>query len=402
MTDPYLDLESARWARARDDYRAGLSAAEVCGRHGLARSTFHARAHAERWRRCDLAPSAKPGAPPEADDFDPAAARRPAVEMADLAHRRLSHAVDKGRLREALGWQRLARGLRELAVEEENWSWRKLHREAMAAAAAAAAAERPAVDAAPPEPMSSSVKAATTVLESFTTLERGPSEQTQDALSPSHGAGAGDRRAEPGEAERATQAEEPPLPPSLGLASRRLPRSAGEGEEAASNAALPDRPSPAHPLGQALERPEKPLLALDSPDTFSAFNAVLPPELFAELLQDMSALRSGDPAHADEWAAWEAMRRKLKAARPDLSWWEATGEENGEEEGAEFVFEEDDLPIRGDASHPPPAPPCPSASPPGCDPRPFTITRDPSPPACGQAPIPLECAAARATLAVEP
>lgn len=126
MSDPHLDLDHARWARARDDYRTGLFAVEVCARHGLARSTFYARAHAERWRRADL----QGVAPEEAqgDDFDPSAPRPGAPDLAEAAHQRLAHAVSMGRLREALGWARLAEKLRALAVEEENATWRRLHR----------------------------------------------------------------------------------------------------------------------------------------------------------------------------------------------------------------------------------------------------------------------------------
>lgn len=284
MTDPYLDLESARWARARDDYRAGLSAAEVCARHGLARSTFHARAHAERWRRCDLAASADALAPPAVDDFDPAAAGRSAFEMADLALRRLSHAVDKGRLREALGWARLVKQMRELTPEEEEGrSWRMMRREALAAAAAErAAASAAAVKAvAEPSPGRASV-APTTFSRSYATADRAVTLDTDGSV---------------------------------------VVRDSFVGGES-------ETASPARNGAQTAESIAETPLTLDSPDTYDTFDAVLPPELFAELVSDMAALRAGDPAHADDWAAWEGLQRKLVAARPDLSWWRWPSDED--------------------------------------------------------------------------
>ena len=274
MTSPYLDPDSARWARARDDYRAGASAAEVCARHDIARSTFYVRANAERWRRADLA-SANAGAAAEVDDFDASAPRGSAFQMAELAHRRLSHAVEKGRLREALGWARLAKELRTLTPEEEGWSWRKLHREAKAGAGSLEVAASPGV-VDDPAPVSADDATAAAVSASFAALDAAP-------------------------------------PPAA----------------ASAEPAQVQPPSPAEPLDQAFDVVEKPPLSLDSPDTFSALNAILPPELFAELTQDMAALRAGDPAHADDWAAWEGMRLKLAAARPDLPWWGGPSSGNG-------------------------------------------------------------------------
>ena len=149
MPDPALDLDFARWARARDDYRAGLTAAEVCARHGIGRSAFYARAQAERWRRADLPSNG--AAPPQEDDFDADRPRASAAGMAEQAHRRLAHALDKGRLREALGWSRLARDLRQLAEAEEASSWRRLRAaqredEAQTAATAPVQAEATAPD----------------------------------------------------------------------------------------------------------------------------------------------------------------------------------------------------------------------------------------------------------------
>lgn len=70
------------WTWAREDYATGYTAAAICQSYGLAKSTFHARAKHEGWRRADLAAADPEGLerlPPEPPEAPPTA------EMAALA-----------------------------------------------------------------------------------------------------------------------------------------------------------------------------------------------------------------------------------------------------------------------------------------------------------------------------
>ncbi|MBD3838200.1 hypothetical protein, partial [Brevundimonas sp.] len=88
----YRRVSEAAWARAREDYLAGDAAETVCDRHGLALSTFRARARSQGWRRIDQ-PDPEPvelDAEEEADLLDYA-------HMARHALVRLNRAVLRGR-----------------------------------------------------------------------------------------------------------------------------------------------------------------------------------------------------------------------------------------------------------------------------------------------------------------
>lgn len=158
------------WSRARQDYLAGGSAAEVCERHGLSVSTFRWRARNEGWRRADQTESApdEPFADAYADAYaddgrcdaalwgrdagagadhaadlrsdghdwltfgddnqadpaavaeppDPPAAASPA-ELRDRAWANAALAIRRGRMIEARGWTRLHRELDQMVRDEE-------------------------------------------------------------------------------------------------------------------------------------------------------------------------------------------------------------------------------------------------------------------------------------------
>lgn len=109
------------WAAARADYLAGMTAARVCHRHGMAQSTLRDRAAREGWRRQD-----QPWTPPNRLDPDDEGVELEArvegdldrVEMSDLswvAFRRMMRAVLRGDAAEALRWRRV----REIMDDEE-------------------------------------------------------------------------------------------------------------------------------------------------------------------------------------------------------------------------------------------------------------------------------------------
>lgn len=90
----------AAWASARDAYLSGEAGASVAARHGISSSAFWRRAAEEGWRRCD-----QPTPPPP--PFDP---DRPALDEAAqlaLADKRMSWALERGDVTEALRWQKM-------------------------------------------------------------------------------------------------------------------------------------------------------------------------------------------------------------------------------------------------------------------------------------------------------
>lgn len=111
----------AVWAAARDDYLAGMSAPEVCDRHGLRLATLRARAAREGWRRID-----QPWAPSNRLDPDDEGVALEArvggdldkidlYELSDVALRRMLRAVLRGDAVGALRWRRV----REVIDAEE-------------------------------------------------------------------------------------------------------------------------------------------------------------------------------------------------------------------------------------------------------------------------------------------
>ena len=135
------------WERVRADYQGGMTAAEVCRRHGVSRSQLYAQARAAGWRRVDQ-PEGDAGSaePPPAP---------PTLELADLALRRAADAITRGRLEEARGWARLVAQVRELGMGEtgaETWPRAVARLKARAADADTAAAGAGASPIAPPSP----------------------------------------------------------------------------------------------------------------------------------------------------------------------------------------------------------------------------------------------------------
>ncbi|HEV7228739.1 hypothetical protein [Brevundimonas sp.] len=109
------------WARVRDDYVSGMSAAEACRRHGVGRTALHSRAAREGWRRADQA-----WRPP--DRLDPQDEGRvleeriggdlDRVELRELSYvawRRMLRAVLRGDAADALRWRRV-----RLAMDEDD------------------------------------------------------------------------------------------------------------------------------------------------------------------------------------------------------------------------------------------------------------------------------------------
>lgn len=109
MTEGYRIRSEDTWALARDDYLAGDTAEQVCARFDLGVSAFNKRARAKGWRRIDQ---------PDPDPIDEGAVDLPEADLPALAEhalRRMDAAARRGRVAEALRWQRfhdnLAAGL---------------------------------------------------------------------------------------------------------------------------------------------------------------------------------------------------------------------------------------------------------------------------------------------------
>jgi len=88
------------WDVARQLYDAGLPAREICEDLGLATATFWRRARQEQWLRRN-----RRIAPPEPLDME-APVQDPS-DAADKAWRRMTQALDAGRVVEAARWSRL-------------------------------------------------------------------------------------------------------------------------------------------------------------------------------------------------------------------------------------------------------------------------------------------------------
>lgn len=102
MSDPYRIRSADIWARARDDYLAGVTAEEVCDRYDLGLSALRARARRDHWRRTDA-----PVPEPSLDDLPGIEAALGPSELADLCMGRVVRAIDRNRAAEALRWMRV-------------------------------------------------------------------------------------------------------------------------------------------------------------------------------------------------------------------------------------------------------------------------------------------------------
>ncbi len=113
------------WAAVRDDYLAGLSAAEACRRHGVRLTAMRARAAREGWRRAD-----QPWAPSNRLDPEDEGVELEArvggdldkVEMHELswvADRRMARAVLRGDALGALRWRRVRDAMDAESAEME-------------------------------------------------------------------------------------------------------------------------------------------------------------------------------------------------------------------------------------------------------------------------------------------
>jgi hypothetical protein len=96
------------WEAARADYAEGWSATDVCLRYDLGLSALRTRARTEGWRRADLA-DAEPLPSPACEPAEALAM----LELVDLAWRRASEAIARGKPYEARVWMRLTGELRE-------------------------------------------------------------------------------------------------------------------------------------------------------------------------------------------------------------------------------------------------------------------------------------------------
>ncbi len=124
----------AVWARVREDYVAGLSAADCRRRHGVGLTALYERARAEGWRRADL-----PWAPGfELDPDDEGAALDMAIDgdldqvdhplMIEVADQRMKRAVLRGDANGALRWRRIRLAL-EADLAEIDRNFEALERE---------------------------------------------------------------------------------------------------------------------------------------------------------------------------------------------------------------------------------------------------------------------------------
>lgn len=118
----------AVWDYARRDYLDGESAAQVCARYGIARSTFWNHAAAGGWRRRDQPPTDLPPVEVEGDPDQ----RLEHWDLVGIVNERLNKAVLSGRASEVSSWLRVleqldkpTRELIEFCREERAWQERR-------------------------------------------------------------------------------------------------------------------------------------------------------------------------------------------------------------------------------------------------------------------------------------
>ena len=107
-TDSYGIHSQPVWDQARSDYLDGQSSTDICHRYGLSRSTFHARAAREGWRRRDQRQRTVTPYIAVTGDIDEASF----FDLSEMAALRLRQAILSGRPTEATGWLGLVRELR--------------------------------------------------------------------------------------------------------------------------------------------------------------------------------------------------------------------------------------------------------------------------------------------------
>jgi hypothetical protein len=101
------------WRMAREDFLRGDSAAVVCDRYELGKSTFWARESAEGWRRSDArSADVPPILLPDPDDLN-------AVDLVFMARARLSFALTSGKAAEAATWMKLYKSLRRECADDD-------------------------------------------------------------------------------------------------------------------------------------------------------------------------------------------------------------------------------------------------------------------------------------------
>lgn len=102
-----IHLSEDTWARAREDYLAGMTGEQVCRRYGMGMRTLREHAEEERWRRSD-----HPDAPPVDDDADMSIfADLETIDLLEQARLHAAAAVMRGRSVEAARWTRLTQAL---------------------------------------------------------------------------------------------------------------------------------------------------------------------------------------------------------------------------------------------------------------------------------------------------
>lgn len=119
------------WARVREDYRSGMTAAEACRRHGVGITAMRSRAAREGWRRSDEAWTPPADLDPEDEGLilektvDGDLDRVELSELAWVASRRMMRAVMRGQAAEALRWRRVRMALDAEDAELERFMARE-------------------------------------------------------------------------------------------------------------------------------------------------------------------------------------------------------------------------------------------------------------------------------------
>ena len=107
-SDSYGIHSQPVWDQARLEYIDGQSSTDICRRYGLSRSTFHARAAREGWRRRDQPARTVTPYIAVTGDIDEASF----FDLSEMAALCLRQAILSGRPTEATGWLGLVRELR--------------------------------------------------------------------------------------------------------------------------------------------------------------------------------------------------------------------------------------------------------------------------------------------------